>query len=297
MQKQNTLLLFLLAVLVSLSTYAQPYVDPLNFNTQYYQTTYKDSVRGTSQNMIYNLNLFLPKEFKNGNTLIIRAGAENVHSQYSNGSYTYANNLYSLSMPIGMQLVSSNKKWKGLFLALPKINSDFKDDLSRDVQLGGMVLGTYVKNDNLKFKLGLYYSPEFWGNFFVPLVGMDWKINNHWSMYGVMPSNYRIEYRANNKLYMGLGFKSFQRSYRLSKAYNNDFVRLRDSQIKLFVDYFVYKKIMLFADVAYGVPYSLTQYSHGKTLDFQNNPLYAPMHNSMLFTLGFAYRIRLDLKP
>lgn len=276
--------------------FGQPFVDPVSFTARYLQSTYKDSVRGSNQTTDYNLGLFMPKELKSGHTFLLRLNSEMIHSSYMSGSYSYSSNLYSVSMPVGMQLLSGNKKWKTLLMAIPKVSTDFRDNLSKDLLLGGISMVTYVKSDRLKFKLGLYYSREFWGDFFVPLVGMDWKINDRLSMYGVMPSNYRIEYKWSDKLYTGLCFKSFQRSYRLWSQQNNDFVRVRDTQLKAFVDYFVYKKLLVFADVAYGFQYSLVQYASRSQRSYsRTNPVYSPFNNNVLFTLGIAYRIRLDL--
>lgn len=278
--------------------FSQPYVDPVGFTTRYFQSNYKDSISGHNQTTDYNLNLFIPKEFKkSGHTFLFRLNSEQIHSEYSNGNIRYSSNLYSISMPVGMQFLSGNKKWKTALIAVPKVSTDFRDNLSKDLLLGGIGLVTYVKNENLKFKLGLYYSREFWGDFFVPLVGMDWKINDHLSMYGVIPSNYRIEYKFNNKLYTGIGLKSFTRSYRLSAAQNNDFVKVKDTQAKAFIDYFIYKKLLVFGEISYGLPYSLVQYAYHKQTDYsRSNPLYSPFQGNFLFGVGIAYRIRLDLK-
>ncbi len=274
----------------------QPFVDPVSFTTRYLQSPYKDSVPGVNQTVDYNLGLFMPKELKSGHTFLLRLNSEMIHSSSMSGTYACSSNLYSVSLPVGMQLLSGNKKWKTLLMAIPKVSSDFKNNLSKDLLLGGISMVTYVKSDRLKFKLGLYYSREFWGDFFIPLVGMDWKINDHLSMYGVMPSNYRIEYKWNDRLYTGLCFKSFQRSYKLGSQQNNDFVRVKDTQLKAFVDYFVYRKLLVFADVAYGFQYSLVQYASRNQRSYSRaNPLYSPFNNNFLFTVGVAYRIRLDL--
>lgn len=272
--------------------FAQPYVDISNFNTQVFQSSYKDSIKAKNKTTDYLLSVFFPKQFKNDNSFLLRLSAEKLHSEYRSDT-TYSHNLYALSMPVGMQLVSKNKKWKSLFMVIPKISSDFKDNLRNDYQVGGTLLFTYVQSETLKLKAGLYYNKEYFGNYFVPLVGIDWKASSHLSLYGILPSNFRIEYRLGNKFFTGIGYKSFQRSYRLSAKLSNNFVRARETQIKLFTDYFVYKKILLFADVAHTIGYSIIQYRDKKTKS-ENNPIYSPFKNNFLFTVGLAYRLRLD---
>jgi len=271
---------------------AQPFIDPVNIYGRYFNAPYKKSM-GSNYTTDYNLSLCYPREFKNGNTLLVRLGAENIQSTYD-GVRRYTSQLYSLSLPVGMQFLSGNKRWKYLAMAIPKVSSDLRDDLSKDLQLGGMGLVTYVHSDRLKLKLGLYYSPEFWGSFFMPLVGLDYRINERWSLYGTMPSNYRVEYNWKHRLFTGLGFKSFQRSYRLSAAYGNDYVRMRDTQVKLFLDYYLYKKLMVYLDVAYGADYSLVQYNSQHAENWQRNPIYSPVRSNLLLMLGVAYRIRFD---
>ncbi|MCX6312465.1 MAG: hypothetical protein NT084_12610 [Bacteroidetes bacterium] len=281
-----------LAAFLSLPLKAQVFIDLLNFNAQTFQSTYKDSIQSKNLTTNYNLNVFLPKKIKNGNTFMFRIAGENLHSVYQSSF----SNLYSISIPIGFQFVSKNKKWKTLVMGIPKIASDLKDNLSKDVQYGGTVLFTYVQNDSLlKLKFGLYYNRECFGNFFVPLVGLDWKATNRISVYGILPNNMRVEFKVNSKLYFGMGYKNYQRSYRLSRQFNDDFVRIKEGQLKLFVDFYTKMKVVFFTDVAYGIKYSLVQYDYADAkLVHLNNPVYSPMKNGFMFTAGLAYRLRMD---
>jgi len=288
------LTLLISAVLISMGAVGQPFIDVLNINTQLYNTTYKDSVSSENNTTTYNLNIFIPKSFENGNTFLFRLTGEQLISTLDNT----ASNLYSFSMPIGFQFVSKSKKWKTLVFATPKISSDLKDNLNNDYQYGGTLLFTYVKNDSLlKLKFGVTYSRECWGNFFVPLVGIDWKASERISVYGILPANLRVEYKASEKLYLGVGVKNLKRSYRLSAGNNNDFVVVRETQAKFFIDYFVWKKILLFADASYVLQFDFVQYAESdlkiKT-PIVTNPVYTPMNNNFLFTVGLAYRVRTD---
>jgi hypothetical protein len=281
------------AILVATFIHSQPFVDIVNFNSQFFSSTYADSAKSKNKTNDYVLNLFLPKEFKNGNTLLVRLNSEQLHSERlllkSNSSY----DLYSISMPLGFQFVLPNKKWKLLLMAIPKINSDFKNSHYNDLQLGGTSLVTYTAKENLKFKLGLYYNREYFGNFFVPLVGMDWKVNDRLSFYGVLPNNYRMEIKLNKFLYTGLAFKSFQRSYRLANELNDDFVWVRESSLKVFLDIYIGKNLVLFGDVGYTFRYRLVQYQHGNVnAERASNPIYTPFQNNIFFSGGLAFRIR-----
>ncbi len=273
--------------------YSQPFVDIVNFNSQFFSSNYTDSTKAKNKTNDHVLNLFLPKEFKNGNTFLLRLNSEQLHSERINDSSSSVYNLYSISMPIGFQFLSKNKKWKYLIMGIPKINSDYMNSHYNDLQLGGMGLVTYVKNDNLKFKLGVYYNREFFGNFFIPIFGMDWTVNERFSMYGTLPNNYRLEFKLNNHFYTGLGFKSFQRSYRLANGLRDDFVWFRESTIKAFLDVYLTKSLILFGDVGYTLNYRLVQYQHESLrTERTTNPIYTPFQKNVIFTAGLAYRIR-----
>jgi hypothetical protein len=166
---------------------------------------------------------------------------------------------------------------------------------SHDYQYGGIFLENYVYSEKLKIKAGLYYNREAFGNFFMPLVGIDWKISDRLSMYGILPTSYKVEYMAQkNRLYTGLSLKSLTRSFRLPQAQNYDYVRYNEIQLKWFVDCFIYKKILFFAEVGYSLGRNPWQYTYNTKIETFQNPVYNPAKGYVVFNAGFAYRIRLE---
>lgn len=282
---------------MSAKLFAQPFADVVSFNYQTFSSAYKDSTKWKNKTDNYSLNFFLPKEFKNGNTLLIRLNSEMVNSTITPDS-SYTSKVYAISLPVGFQFVSKNKKWKTVVIAIPKIGSDFKDAVnSYDYQLGGVFLENYIPNDKVKIKAGLYYNKEAFGNFFMPLVGIDWRATDRINFYGILPTNYKVEYNIiKNKLYTGVNFKSLTRSFRLSEKNNYDYVRYNEMQLKLFVDYFVYKKFLLFAEAGYTLGKNPLQYKYGTKDETFSNTVYDPLKSYPIFNVGLAYRIRLDLE-
>lgn len=286
-----------LILLVAFNSFSQPFADILSANYQTFSSTYKDSAAGQKNTTDdYFLNFFLPKIFKNGNTLLVRLNGESMNSTISpDSSYSYR--LSSVSLPLGFKFVTKNKKWETIVIGVPKLASDFRGKIGpHDWQLGGIFLQYYVPNDRMKIKLGLYYNREAFGNFFMPLVGIDWKISSRVSLYGILPSNYRLEFNIiKNKLYTGLCFKSATRSFSLSQKSNYDYVRYDEQQVKLFVDWFVYKKILLFAEAGYSTSRNPLQYTYGtKNLTYVN-PVFTPLKSYPVFNVGIAFRVRTDL--
>lgn len=277
--------------------YAQPFVDIASFNYQTYSAPYKYNAAKQNKTDDYFLNLFVPKTFKNGNVLLIRATGELLNSSI-NGDSAYSSTLYQVSVPVGFQFFSSNKKWKTVIIGVPKIATEMNTLVdSKDYQLGGIFLENYTYSDNLKIKFGLYCNREAFGNFFMPLAGIDWKVSERLSLFGIMPSSYKVEYMLKkNKLYTGLHFKSFTRSFRLSKIQNYDYVRYNEIQLRYFIEYLAYKKMLLFAEVGYSLGRNPWQYTYGTKTETFVNPIYTATQRFFAFNVGVAYRLRFDLR-
>lgn len=293
MKKQIAFLFYLLVFVKS--SFAQPFADIVTFNYQTFTSDYKEfGTKNKTDN--YFLNFFLPKEFKNGNVLLIRLNSEFIQSSMiSNSTYSLA----AVYMPLGFQFVTKDKKWKTMVLVIPKLASDFRDAVDRkDFQMGGIFLQNYICTDKLKLKAGLYYNREAFGNFFVPLAAVDWQVTSRINLYGIIPTNYKAEYTiVKNKLYTGLCFKSFTRSFRLSKNENQDYVRYDEMQLKLFLDGFVYKKLLLFGELGYALGKNPLQYTVDTKVLSNSNPVFTPVRNGPIFNIGVAYRMRFDLNP
>lgn len=294
--KKSVLILLLLGLFVNAS-FSQPYIDVVSFNSQSFSSTYKETPKWENKTDDYFLNFFLPKQFKNGNVLMVRLNSEMLSSTITPDS-SYTSKLYNVSLPVGFQFLSKNKKWKTVIMGIPKIASDLKDGIDKhDYQYGAVLLETCEYTENLKIKAGLYYNREAFGNFFMPLIGIDWKATDRIKLYGIMPSNYKVEYAIKkNKLYAGLYFKSFTRSFRLSKTQNFDYVRYNEIILKVFMDYFVYKKVLLFGELGYSLGKNPLQFTYNTKIETSRNPVFTPLKNYPVINIGVAYRIRLDME-
>ena len=294
--KINFTALFLFLFLKGIT---QPYVDIVNSSFQSLTTKYKGPAQTGNQTNNYFLNITLPVRIDSQNTFILRIYGEQLDSKILNTNLPLAERIYSLNsllMPIGIQHETKNKKWKFIGLLMPKLSSDFKKQISSyDMQLGGYGLATYTINQKLKIKAGLFYNREFFGNFFVPLFAIDWVVSDRLQMYGVLPTTYRIEYAfLKQKLYGGFAFKSYTRSYRIGDA-NHDYVKNAELQAKLFLDFYIKKRYVLFAEFGRTLNYSPLAYLYGTKTEIAD-PIYSKIQDAFFFHIGFAYRIRSDFK-
>jgi hypothetical protein len=281
----------LLIILFSSLVFSQPYTDLVSFNYQQFSARYKENNSLQNQTENYNFNVLIPIEYKNGNAFLFRLNSEMLNSSVTNID-SLASKLTSVAIPVGFQLVSKNKKWKTIVLAIPKVASSFENTISnKDFQYGGYFSQSFSPNEKLKIKMGLYYNKERFGNFFIPLLGLDWQATNRLSFYGMLPTNYKAEYNLiKNRLYTGLNFKAVTRSFNLGNT--NQYVRFDESLLKLFMEGFVLKNVLVSAEVGYSLGKNPLEYD--ATTDNINvlNPVYSDMKNYSVLNFGIVYRIR-----
>jgi hypothetical protein len=291
-------IVFILAILLlSLKGISQPYVDIVNTGGQSLQSNYKDVLNSKNTSTNYFLNITIPLVLDSQNVFIIRFYGENLQSTIKNDKYTHTNNLYSTLLPVGLQHETKNRKWKIMGLVMPKLSSDFKAKASSyDLQIGGYGLATYSINKKLRIKAGLFYNREFFGNFFIPLFSIDWDATDRLKLYGILPTTYRFEYAiVKQKLYAGLAFKSYTRSYRLNDV-NHDYVKNQEIQAKAFLDIYIKKKFVLFAEFGRTIGYSPLAYLYQTKTEAQYISIYSKIQDAFFFNVGLALRIRTDFK-
>ena len=277
-------------LLLNTICFAQPYTDIASFAYQYFSSNYKNNPDIKNQTNQYSLNLFFPKEFNNGNVFLFRVNSELITSSTSSERETIS----SIALPTGFQFTSKNKKWKTVFMVIPKLASNFGTTIStKDWQFGGFFLENYMLNEKLKLKFGLYYNREVFGNFFVPLLGVDWKASERIYFYGTLPTNYKIEYSIiKNKYFIGLDYKWVTRSFNLSNNLQHDYIRFDETLLKLFAEGFIAKNTLLSFEVGYSFGKNPLQYSF-ETDELSNaNQLYSPLKNYTVINFGISYRIR-----
>lgn len=310
--KKRFAFLYLLSF-IGFAGLSQPYVDLINFNYQRVQSTYSDSFAGSNKLNNYALNLTLPIKLDSQNTIIIRAFAENLvvsasvdanktvpfTNAVTQQKLDYSASLYATILPIGIQHQTKSGKWKYLLLAMPKFAGVVGEKVnSYNFQPGVFALATRKINNNLSVKGGMFYNREFFGNFFVPILSVDWKVSDRFKMYGTIPTFYKFEYAIKKQnVYTGIIFRSYTRSFRLADSERN-YMRIDDMSIKAFVDIYIKKKILLYAECGRMVNYGLLDYKYNTNNkpenEITNSVLYRKSVIPFMINVGMAYRIRFD---
>lgn len=280
----------LLLCFISINTFSQPFVDVINLSHQNLNSNYSpQGDRFVVQNSYANITL--PIKVDSNNYFIFRLNGERLQMKRRGVTDDETSVSTALSQ-IGWQR-KFNQKLTVTALALPKLTSDFKEKIVRnDFQLGGTFLVQYKIKPNCTLKLGVYYNREPFGNFFVPLVGADWKFTPRKMIYGNLPLGMRYEYKVADRFYTGLGVRIYGRSYRIAGT-KDTYIWNQENQLKVFTDYYLTNNFVLFTEIGQTFGYGYRQYNWGEKRDnpILSGNLFKPVYDGIFILAGTAYRI------
>lgn len=198
--------------------------------------------------------------------------------------------LYSVSLQVGYDQQLKNPAWRRTILFLPKFNGDFIN-LSRSFQPGGFLMFTYKKSDNMKYHFAFYYNRECFGDYFLPLLGIDWKINSHMNLFIDLPNNLSFEFKISPAMTLGTGFIMTISSFRVHQEDATSYIRegnniLGHDQLKVYLNYFLTEHFIVYAEAGQTFNRKYIGY------DSDNNIMPSSSiktYDGMLATGGLAY--------
>ncbi len=277
----KSLIVFILLFCFNILSEAQPFVDLINVRNTY---AFKNPEKsGTPFSHLY-IGSDLPLKLKNNKYIILSPFYEKWNidsSSYKN----YLPSISSIALAVSFMVPLDNNHCSLVATAIPRWNSEGLQ-LENSFQLGGAVLANYKITENKKYKLGVYVNKEFFGTFIMPLVGIEWKINNRNYLYGVLPGKLTYEHKINHLFYTGGNFRAITNSYHLS---NGNYVRIDDNQLSAYVDYYATKNIVLSTETGYGIMRQLSCGKEGST-NYQKDYNWG---DGFFIKLCASYRIRL----
>ena len=186
-------------------------------------------------------------------------------------------------------------KWEMTAAFIPRWNGEPEIQFSKGFQAGVAILMMYHKNANLSYKLGVYYNREFWGNFFIPLLGIDWTINKKQRLFGILPGYLTYENRLSKRISWGGNFRTFTNSYKLGNTFSlppvSDFIRIDDNQLGAYTDVYLTPKLALTAEAGYSILRKVRA-GYGKTS--KEEYIVLSNNSAPYFRITFQYRMRLD---
>ena len=276
--------------LIKVVLYSQPYLDLVKLNYTYSPLKGVNDKKSPLQSNFFTADVTLPIELKKGgDAIIINPFFTNNTGEVSTTDF----HVTSKALLVGFLKKDIFPNWNLLSSFIVRRNTEVDIETDDNWQYGGIILTTWKKNEDVSFKFGMYYNKEFFGNYFMALVGLDWKIDSKNNLFGVLPGYMIFEHKVASKFYYGFAFHAFTNSYReqiidpLSGGSN--YLRIDDNPLGIYADTYLSKKIVLSAEAGYTI---LRRYRYGykyddihfKT-DYKNDNFYVKA--------SLTYRLRL----
>lgn len=210
------------------------------------------------------------------------------------------------STGINLGFVKKTKSGSVLFMVVPRVNSDKISLSEKNVQTGGVCLITRKKSERVIFKYGLYYNSELLGPFFVPLLGIDWKVKDNFRIFGVLPQNFVLEKKQNNRFRWGLSFQSPLTTYHMHEPNDHFYLEQKLIRVGPFSDFYLTKSIAFQLKIDYPFTANYKIFDTGTQYDFDilgigfggsrsdNRKPLEKLTHGLIFQIGINYRVELE---
>lgn len=228
----NTYLSFNLSGIILLvftgTSFAQPFTDIVSLNYQYHlPTEYQSPQTAENRNLsLVSADVLLPLSLGRGSYFLIGGQYARFDFGFDLGA-RLSQGFNVTEGRVGALYQWQSQKDKTLFLIIPKWAGEEQAFESKYFQLGGVALHTHQLSKNFACKFGLYYNREFFGNFFMPLVGLDWQINDNLLLYGTLPGNLQLHRILTPSLAASVSYASPSGSLLLENG--SDYIRIGKS--------------------------------------------------------------------
>lgn len=217
---------------------------------------------------------------------------------------TWPETYYSFGLSLGYNYkFNENKSF--LFILLPRLNSDYRYINSNALQLG--LFTTYSKRSSEKFlwKVGVYFSTEFFGPFVVPLFGLNWDATSKLNIKGDLPIYAKIKYNVGNSFSTGLGYIALVSSYRLTGEFDDAYTSRYAIEPYAFAEVKFLKQLYFSAKFGYTMGRKYPVYEKDDRLDWQlsfvkfgddRTQINPEIQDNFFIELGFAFKVEVGDK-
>lgn len=244
---KRKLLLSIIAVLIYGCVNAQKYTDLISVSEQYSLANgYKF---GNEKCDVHDQTFAAKAPLKINSKDYLLVGFSANHLQFVGNIFPGGSSFTALTMQLGY--IGNFGRYNLTAVALPKISGDFAEITHRDFQMGGLLVLSVKYTDKLKLKYGCYYNQEFFGPLIVPIIGLDWKVNEKLRVFGNLPITATAEYEISNRFSAGLFFNANSMSYLYDKP--QQYIHKTTQEISAFGDVYFTKNMVLQTKFGYTI--------------------------------------------
>jgi Domain of unknown function (DUF6268) len=237
-------------VLLKNEARSQPYIDLASMRYVSSPAKAPENKDQTASPLNYfNFSFTAPIQFNNKKDAIILSPFFERWQTSMDSVHVFHSFHYGLVLPVSSLMPIGHSNWSLLTTAIVRLNYAVIDQYG-ELQFGGAAIASYKKSTALTYKMGVYINRDFFGLFVIPLLGIDWQINDRETLFGVLPASLTYEYKLNKHFYTGAVFRTFTNSYHES---GNNYIRIDENQLGLFYDTYLGKKTLLNLEVGHSI--------------------------------------------
>lgn len=286
---------FIFCLCISGGLYAQPFFDLIRFNVNIIPIE-------KSQYFEQRLQINFPINPDGKHKIILgfegRKASFNLDNENANTFAPDALDLSPITNPLydySFYLACNykiNEKWESYLRLTPRWRYQGENNSDDSFQPGFLSISSYKKSNRLQYKFGVYYNKEEFGNFIIPLLGVDYHISDRWRLYLIAPSYSRIQYSlVPKKWFTGLAHFSPISSYK-GPFQESDYVRNDQILIYGFLERDFMKNSSLILQMGYTAKHKFTTYNVNDPFNSGLQTYEAFYSNTFYASLGVAIRFR-----
>lgn len=193
-----------------------------------------------------------------------------------------------------------NPSWASYLNVGTSISSDLTEVNKDHYNYNAILLFFYGKTSELVWNFGVSYTGGSFGNYIVPLIGVDWLINEKTTLSYQTFSHLQLDYRLTRSIYTGLVAHSTPFSFNIADYYGEKDTYIHTYSNELFytpqlvgiyVDFYLKNELVLFAKTGY--EFSKTLYHENINDEFiTDSPYQGDIQSGLAFEIGVAWRKR-----
>jgi hypothetical protein len=156
------------------------------------------------------------------------------------------------------------------FLLVPRYTTDFEGGSSKNWQLGAIGLYEHRVSQRLLMRFGIMYNGELFGPLLVPLIYLDWQLNERWSITGLAPISLKVNYKINDRLSAGYSHFGFITTYAINQpGFETDYIEHNSIDETLFVRWKLMGNLHLETRFGYSLSRVYAQYDQHHKMDLR----------------------------
>lgn len=233
-------ILILLFVCFPFSLYAQSSIDLLTLGGSYgFPASYQKPLNGKATEVSSLFNLKVPIVLSDKtiwyNDLTHTGHSINTDLDQTPADMLTSMNLHAFIFQTGIAQKINDRNGFQLLL-VPRYTTDFAGSNSKNWQLGAIGLYEHRVSQRLLMRFGIMYNGELFGPLLVPLIYLDWQLNENWSISGLAPISLKVAYKINDRFSAGYSHFGFITTYAINQPeFNTDYIERNSIDETLFI--------------------------------------------------------------